>query len=153
MKKQQGFTIIELVVVIVILGILAAVAAPKFLNLQGDARKTVIQGVEGALRGASSIIHAKALITGGDPATVTADGVSYAVVKRYPAATSINTSATSIVVLNPSTDFTIGPTPAVAGTVQIQHARADTPASCYIQYVEPATLGAEPTITSVLTGC
>ncbi|MGL4893853.1 MAG: type II secretion system protein, partial [Shewanella sp.] len=45
MKKQQGFTLIELVVVIIILGILAVTAAPKFINLQGDARVSALNGL------------------------------------------------------------------------------------------------------------
>ncbi len=49
MKRQQGFTLIELVVVIVILGILAVTAAPKFMNLQGDARNASLQGLKGAI--------------------------------------------------------------------------------------------------------
>lgn len=154
MRKQQGFTIIELVVVIVILGILAAIAAPKFLNLQGDARRTVIQGVEGALRGAASIVHAKALIAGGDPATVTADGNTYAVSKRYPAATSITTASTgSIVSLNPASDFTLVTSGTPVNAVEVRHARAATPANCYVRYTEPATLGAEPVFATDFTGC
>ncbi|WP_422768146.1 type IV pilin protein [Photobacterium leiognathi subsp. mandapamensis] len=47
--KKNGFTLIELVVVIVILGILAVVAAPKFMNLQVDARNASLKGLEGSL--------------------------------------------------------------------------------------------------------
>ncbi|HAA96802.1 MAG TPA: type II secretion system protein, partial [Alteromonas macleodii] len=43
-STQQGFTLIELIIVIVLLGILAVTAAPKFLNLQDDARDSVLQG-------------------------------------------------------------------------------------------------------------
>lgn len=64
MKRQGGFTLIELVVVIVILGILAVTAAPKFLNLQGDARKSSLQGLKGAMAGASGIVYGKAAING-----------------------------------------------------------------------------------------
>ncbi len=64
MKKQSGFTLIELVVVIIILGILAVTAAPKFLNLQGDARKSTVSGLEAAIKGADSLIVSKALIAG-----------------------------------------------------------------------------------------
>ncbi|WP_318436985.1 type II secretion system protein [Photobacterium leiognathi] len=64
MKKQQGFTLIELVVVIVILGILAVTAAPKFMNLQGDARHASLQGLKGAIQGASGIVYGKAAIEG-----------------------------------------------------------------------------------------
>jgi len=64
MKRQGGFTLIELVVVIVILGILAVTAAPRFLNLQGDARVSALQGLKGAMDGAAGIVFGKAAIAG-----------------------------------------------------------------------------------------
>ncbi|TDE19676.1 prepilin-type N-terminal cleavage/methylation domain-containing protein [Vibrio owensii] len=69
MKRQGGFTLIELVVVIVILGILAVTAAPRFLNLQNDARKASIQGLKGAIDGAAGITYGKAAIDGKERAT------------------------------------------------------------------------------------
>ncbi len=64
MKRQGGFTLIELVVVIVILGILAVTAAPRFLNLQGDARVSALQGLKGAVDGAAGIVYGRAAIEG-----------------------------------------------------------------------------------------
>ncbi|WOT04793.1 type II secretion system protein [Shewanella youngdeokensis] len=66
MQKQNGFTLIELVVVIIILGILAVTAAPKFINLQSDARASALQGVKGAIQGANSLVFAKAALAGGE---------------------------------------------------------------------------------------
>ncbi|MEZ9538412.1 type II secretion system protein [Shewanella sp. 10N.286.51.B8] len=64
MQKQQGFTLIELVVVIIILGILAVTAAPKFINLQGDARVSTLQGAKAAIQAANSLVYSKAALTG-----------------------------------------------------------------------------------------
>lgn len=64
MKRQQGFTLIELVVVIIILGILAVTAAPKFINLQGDARASTLQGLKGSLQGANTLVYSKAALAG-----------------------------------------------------------------------------------------
>lgn len=57
-QTQRGFTLIELVMVIVILGVLAATALPKFVDLKGDAISASTQGVAGALSSASAINYA-----------------------------------------------------------------------------------------------
>jgi len=62
MKRQSGFTLIELIVVIVILGILAVTAAPRFLDIQSDAKKSALKGLKGAISSAKEIVYAKAVI-------------------------------------------------------------------------------------------
>jgi MSHA pilin protein MshA len=65
MKRQTGFTLIELVMVIVILGVLAAVAIPKFVDLKGDAQLASLNGVAGAASSASAINYAACAVTSG----------------------------------------------------------------------------------------
>lgn len=91
MKRNAGFTLIELVIVIIVLGILAATAVPKFINLQDDARASAVKGVEGAIHSAANIVYARAAIDGDEAAssaTVTVSGTDVSVVYGYPAATS-----------------------------------------------------------------
>lgn len=63
-RKAKGFTLIELVVVIVILGLLAVVAAPRFLNLQSEAKSSVVQGLAGAVNNAAQLAFGKTSVEG-----------------------------------------------------------------------------------------
>lgn len=96
MKNSRGFTLIELVMVIVILGILAAVALPKFANLQGNAREASIRAAYGAVSSAMAIVHSQSIINGDETnatSTVILEGISVAVVYGYPSRASIADAA------------------------------------------------------------
>lgn len=140
-SKAKGFTLIELIVVIVILGIMAAIAGPKFVDLQSDARASVMQGVEGSVRSASTLIFSKSLIAGIESdatGTVNAPAAT-AVVYGYPADTAI----TSLIDLTGASDVT------VAGAVFTHSGRAN----CTVTYAEPTGVGLSPTITLDGSGC
>lgn len=87
---QGGFTLIELVVVIVILGILAATAIPRFTDLSADARVAKMQAAAGAVRAGSAMYHAQWLVSGSpaDGTTVNMEGVGVRGVAGYPAGTT-----------------------------------------------------------------
>jgi MSHA pilin protein MshA len=78
MNKQQGFTLVELVTVLVILGILAAVAIPKYVSYTSEARVAALNGLAGAIRGSVSLTQAKYVVGGNSAATTVtlADGTS-----------------------------------------------------------------------------
>ncbi|EKO3662624.1 type II secretion system protein [Vibrio metschnikovii] len=153
MKKQGGFTLIELVVVIVILGILAVTAAPRFLNFQGDARQASLQGLKGAIDGASGIVYGKAALAGKErePNDIIEDIV---IVYGYPAATSAGIGKAVIGLDN---DWTVQ----VSGGSQLLMTFKDntltTPAliaakPCHVIYTQ-ATSSAVPTTQVVNDNC
>lgn len=81
MKSQSGFTLIEMVAVIIILAIMAATALPKFTNLSGEARYASLSGLQGGLRSAMSLAKAKWLVAqSGDLDTVNFNGTGVSVV-------------------------------------------------------------------------
>ena len=93
MNKQAGFTLIELVLVIVILGVLAATALPRFSDLSTQARVASLNGLAGGLRSAASIAHATQLANGvASNIAVNMDGTSVPMSAGWPTTAAINTA-------------------------------------------------------------
>lgn len=88
-RNNGGFTLIELIVVIVILGILAVTAAPKFIDLQSDARLATLNGMKAAINSAVSLTYGKSLVLGKEKngtGTVKINGENVDVCYGYPCA-------------------------------------------------------------------
>lgn len=161
MKRQAGFTLIELIMVIVILGILSAFAIPRFADLSGNARSSAIQGLEGALKSAASIARASQLANSGALGSgVTLDGTAITMVNGYPTADAAGIVAAAAIT---ASDFVIDATTTAAatgGASIVFRPIGGTSATCQVTYTaanaatdNTAPITAPATIVSVTNGC
>ena len=162
-STQKGFTLIELVVVIVILGILAATAAPKFIDLTGDAKGAVIKGVQGSVNSAINMVHAKALVNNqtGEEGEVTISGQVYALAYGYPTRAGKGTPAGTanngwgidkLIELESGTDITYDNT-----TGDFEHKEGATADNCKVTYTDASSTTAgvisPPTVVLDISKC
>lgn len=147
---QGGFTLIELIVVIVILGILAATALPKFANLNGDARLSSIQAARGALSATSAMVHGKYLInpaSATDGSTLNVEGTNVVYKNGYPAADANLIAAAGL------GDYTTVSNTGGVLVMAPQGVASNT--NCRVTYTEAASTTNPPTIavTATSAGC
>lgn len=155
MNSQGGFTLIELIVVIVILGILAATALPRFTSLSGDARLASLNAARGALVATSAMTHGRWMVTPTTPQNV--EGATVAMVNGYPGVGAAVDAADNVGLMQAAgldADYRV--TAANGTAIRVVPANivgTPTAANCFLTYTEAT--GTAPDIvppTVVVTG-
>lgn len=152
-REQKGFTLIELVIVIVILGILAAVAIPRYIRIVSEARAAAVNGMAGGLRSAVMLAKARYMVAGDNSlATVDMDGTLVTVSSGTTGGIPTADQAGIVSALTDTTGFVITPSPP---TVSFWPANGGK-AQCGVLYTGPSNTGTYFGISSVTTdtsGC
>jgi len=142
MKKNKGFTLIELVVVIVILGILSVVAAPKFLDISTDAKIAAVNGLSGAISSAARLAQSKCIIAktcnsnsqhnAASGNIVTMDGIDYTY--HYGNITAWGVNGTDITDFLSLSGFTVQPYVSGSFIRIFSFDQGATPINCSVSY-------------------